>query len=81
MAMVASLLFLSALVISGLAIARTVKHAMPRIVEIIENELEPVVLRQRRVIFGTVRVHQRLSADVVTLSRPVRVEQQFKVAA
>ncbi len=81
MTIVASLLFLSALVVSGLAIVRTVAHAMPRIVEIIENELEPVALKQRRVIFGTVRVHQRLSADVVTLRRPVCVEKQFKVAA
>ncbi len=81
MAMVASLLFLSGLVISGLAIFRTVAHAMPRIVEIIENELEPVLLKQRRVNFGIVRVQQQRSADVVILRRAVHMEQQFKVAA
>ena len=80
MTVVASLLFLSALVISGLAIAQTVAQAMPLIVEIIESELEPVV-KQRRVIFGFVKVHQRLSADVVTLRSPARLEQQLKVAA
>ena len=81
MTLVASLLFLSALVVSGLAIARTVAHSMPRIIEIIQNELEPEALKQRRVTFGVTRVQQHRSADVVILRRAVHVEQQFKVAA
>ena len=81
MTLVASFIFLSALAVSVLAIARTIGHAMPRIIEIIEAELEPVVLKQRRVTFGVIRVQEKRSAEVIGLPRSIRVEREFQLAA
>ncbi len=81
MTLVASLLFLSALAASSLTIARTIRRAMPRIVEIIEAEFEPVVLTQRKVTFGVVRVQQRRSAEILALRQSIRVEREYQLAA
>ena len=81
MTLVASVLFLSALAVSVLAIFHTIGHAMPRICEIIEAEFEPVMLTQRKVTFGTIRVQQKQSAQVVVLRQAVRVDREFQLAA
>ena len=81
MTLVVSFVFLSALAASTLAIARTVRHAMPRILDIIETEFEPVVVRQRNVTFGVVRARQKRSAEIVALRQSVRIDQEFLLAA
>lgn len=81
MTLIASVLFLSALAVSILAIARTIGHAMPRILEIIEGEFQPVLATQRKVIYGTIRVQQKQSAQVVAFRHPACVEREFQLAA
>lgn len=82
MTLVASILFLSALVASAFAIAVTVGNAMPRILEVIEAEFLPEVTIERRVTFGQVRYADALRpANVVAFPVSARVEQDFKLAA
>lgn len=81
MTLVASFIFLSALAVSALAIARTIGHAMPRIIEIIEAEFEQVVLKKRRVTLGAIRVQESRSGEVIVLQRSMRVEREFQLAA
>lgn len=82
MTLIASLLFLSALVVAVLAIAVTIGNAMPRILQVIESEFVPEVRIKRRISFGQVRQrHLRSTADVVAFPRTARDRQGFKLAA
>ncbi|MEP7350176.1 MAG: hypothetical protein ABI668_09525 [Sphingorhabdus sp.] len=78
MTLIASLLFLSALSASAFAIARTIGNAMPRIRQVIEEELAPQERKARRIIFGPVR--QR-TARVVAFPGTSRAERELKLAA
>jgi hypothetical protein len=52
MTFIASILFLTALTASVLAIAATMTDAMPRIVDVIEAEFAPAIQTERRITFG-----------------------------
>ena len=55
MTIVASLLFVIALAMSGGAIVLTVRNAMPRIREVVEMEFAGEVARERRITCGEMR--------------------------
>lgn len=81
MTLIASILFLSALVVSTLACLATISRSMPRINEVIAEEFGPTVQVKRKVTFGVVK-HQPAtrSAEVIFL-RPISLNQGFKLAA
>lgn len=55
MAIIASLLFLTALGASIGVIMLTIRNAMPRIHEVIDMEFAPAMQRERRIILGDMR--------------------------
>jgi hypothetical protein len=80
MTLVASIFFLSALVMSVFAIWATINRAMPRINAVIAEEFGPVVRSERRISFGKMKHAKQSSGDVIFL-RPVLLKQEFKLAA
>lgn len=82
MTLIASILFITAVAASVMAITVTVSDAMPRIFAVIESEFAPSVRTERRISFGSVKQLQALrSADVVAFPKIARVESEFKLAA
>ncbi len=82
MTLIASILFLSALAASVLAITVTIGDAMPRIVDIIEAEFAPALQTERRINFGAVKQRQvARTAEVVAFPTRVRSEPEYKLAA
>jgi hypothetical protein len=82
MTLVASILFLCALMASVFAILSTVGNAMPRIVEVVEAEFRAAPQAQRYIHFGPVRSYTiKRANNVVPFPQAARVEQEFKLAA
>jgi hypothetical protein len=82
MTLIASILFLTGLAASVMAIAVTLSDAMPRIFHVIEAEFAPAIKTERRINFGAVKQRQALrSAEVVAFPTMKRVETEFKLAA
>ncbi len=82
MTLVASILFLCALMASVFAIISTVGSAMPRIVEVVEAEFRTAPQTQQYIHFGQVRSHTiKRANNVVAFPHAARVEVEFKLAA
>ncbi|MEY3633719.1 MAG: hypothetical protein RLZZ61_129 [Pseudomonadota bacterium] len=79
MTIIASLLFLTALVASIGVIMLSIRNAMPRIQEVIDMEFAPAMQRERRIICGDMR---RLApATIIAFPGTVRVQSDNRLAA
>lgn len=82
MTLIASLLFATALAASIGVIMLTVSNAMPRIMEVVENEFAPAVQSERRIIFGELKMTKRVTeAEVVQFPRKTLPLQDYRLAA
>lgn len=79
MAIIASLLFLTALLASIGVIMLSIHNAMPRIREVIDMEFAPAMQRERRIILGDMR---RLApATIIAFPGAARVQNGKRLAA
>jgi hypothetical protein len=79
MTIIASLLFLTALVASIGVITLSIRNAMPRIQEVIDMEFAPAMQRERRIILGDMR---RLApATIIAFPSTTRVQNGSRLAA
>lgn len=79
MTIVASLLFVIALAMSGGAIVLTVRNAMPRIREVVEMEFAGEVARERRITCGEMR--RRTPATIIAFPVAGRAIGEMRLAA
>lgn len=79
MTVIASLLFVTALLASIAVIVLTLSGAMSRITQVIEMEFAPKVQVERRIFFGEVKGGR--SAEVVAFPRPAKVDAELRLAA
>ncbi|OYU01796.1 MAG: hypothetical protein CFE36_08390 [Sphingomonadaceae bacterium PASS1] len=79
MTIVASLLFVIALAMSGGAIVLTVRNAMPRIREVVEMEFAGEVARERRITCGEMR--RRNPATIIAFPVAGRAIGEMRLAA
>ena len=79
MTIVASLLFVIALAMSGGAIVLTVRNAMPRIREVVEMEFAGEVARERRITCGEMR--RRNPATIIEFPVAGRAIGEMRLAA
>lgn len=79
MTIIASLLFLTALVASIGVIILSIRSAMPRIQEVIDMEFAPAMQRERRIILGDMR---RLApATIIAFPNAPRAHNADRLAA
>jgi hypothetical protein len=79
MTIVASLLIVIALAMSGGAIVLTVRNAMPRIREVVEMEFAGEVARERRITCGEMR--RRNPATIIAFPVAGRAIGEMRLAA
>lgn len=79
MTIVASLLFVIALAMSGGAIVLTVRKAMPRIREVVEMEFAGEVARERRITCGEMR--RRNPATIIAFPVAGRAIGEMRLVA
>ena len=79
MTIVASLLFVIALAMSGGASVLTVRNAMPRIREVVEMEFAGEVARERRITCGEMR--RRNPATIIAFPVAGRAIGEMRLAA
>ena len=82
MTLIASLLFAIALIASVAVIALTFSNAMPRIIEVIDMELAPTVVLERRITYGAIKGRSpQPIAEVIAFPRKAAAPADFRLAA
>ena len=79
MTIVASLLFVVALVASIAVMLLTIRSAMPRIREVVDMEFAPSVQRERRIILGEMR--RPVPAPIIAFPVSLRPQSEVRLAA
>lgn len=79
MTIVASLLFVVALVASIAVMLLTIRSAMPRIREVVDMEFAPSVQRERRIILG--EMLRPVPAPIIAFPVSLRPQSEVRLAA